>query len=241
MAFRGLSALAVVPARAGSKGVPRKNLQRVGGQSLIARAAAVVQALPWLDAALISTDDPDMAEEGRRHGLEAPFLRPHVLSGDAAGAAETWRHAWLEAERLHGRVYDLSVWLQPTSPMREADEVTRTVAAMLDGEHAAAATVSRVPGHHTPEKTFTIDPKGVMQFYLPEGARHTSRQSIPPYYTRNGHCYATRRATLVDRLHIVEEDCRAVLIDRFIVNIDEPIELELAEWAIAREARLRGA
>lgn len=241
MAMRGLSVLAVVPARGGSKGVPRKNLQAVGGQSLIARTAAVVRALPWLDAALISTDDPDMAEEGRRHGLQAPFLRPAELSGDAAGAAETWRHAWLEAERQHGRRFDLSVWLQPTSPMREPDEVTRTVTAMLDGNHAAAATVSRVPGHHTPEKTFTIDPNGVMRFYLPEGARHTSRQSIPPYYTRNGHCYATRRATLVDRLHIVEEDCCAVPIDRFIVNIDDPIEIELAEWAMAREARLRGA
>ncbi|WP_119418088.1 acylneuraminate cytidylyltransferase family protein [Desertibaculum subflavum] len=240
MAMRGLSVLAVVPARGGSKGVPRKNLQAVGGQSLIARAAAVVRALPWLDAALISTDDPDIAEEGRRHGLQAPFLRPAELSGDTAGAAETWRHAWLEAERQHGRRFDLSVWLQPTSPMREPDEVTRTVTAMLDGNHAAAATVSRVPGHHTPEKTFTIDPNGVMRFYLPEGARHTSRQSIPPYYTRNGHCYATRRATLVDRLHIVEEDCCAVVIDRFIVNIDDPIEIELAEWAMAREARLRG-
>ena len=241
MAYQGRTVLAVVPARGGSKGVPRKNLQPVGGQSLIARTAAVVRALPWLDAALISTDDPEMAEEGRRHGLEAPFLRPAELASDSAGAAETWRHAWLEAERLHGRRFDLSVWLQPTSPMRQPEDVERTMAAMVDGDHAAAATVSRVPGHHTPEKTFTIDPGGRMHFYLPEGARHTSRQSIPPYYTRNGHCYAVRRDTLVDRLHIVEEDCRAVVIDRFIVNIDDLIELELAEWALAREARLRGA
>ena len=241
MAYQGKTVLAVVPARGGSKGVPRKNLQPVGGLSLIARTAAVARALPWLDAALISTDDAEMAEEGRRHGLEAPFLRPAELASDAAGAAETWRHAWLEAERLHGRRYDLSVWLQPTSPMRQPDDVERTVAAMVDGGHAAAATVSRVPGHHTPQKTFTIDPGGVMHFYLAEGARHTSRQSIPPYYTRNGHCYAVRRDTLVDRLHIVEEDCRAVVIDRFIVNIDDPVELEIAEWALAREARLRGA
>lgn len=241
MAFRGLSVLAVVPARGGSKGVPRKNLQKVGGLSLIARAAAVVRALPWIDAALISTDDPEMAEEGRRHGLEAPFLRPAELAGDMAGAAETWRHAWLEAERLHGRRYDLSIWLQPTSPLRRPEDVTETVTAMVDGGHAAAATVSPVPGHYTPEKSFTVDAAGVMHFYVAEGARHAARQSIPAYYTRNGHCYAVRRATLVDRLHIVEEDCRAVVIERFIVNIDEPIELELAEWALAREARLRGA
>jgi CMP-N-acetylneuraminic acid synthetase len=240
MAYRDLGVLAVVPARGGSKGVPRKNLQIVGGSSLIARAAAVVRSLDWVDAALISTDDPEMAEEGRRHGLEAPFLRPAALATDNAGAAETWRHAWLEAERLHGRRYDLSIWLQPTSPLRRPEDVERTVAAMLDGGHAAAATMSRVPAHHTPEKTFVVDPGGVMRFYAAAGARHTSRQSIPAYYTRNGHCYAVRRATLVDRLHIVEEDCLAVEIDRFIVNIDEPIEIELAEWALAREARLRG-
>lgn len=230
--------LAVIPARGGSKGIPRKNLAVVGGRSLIAHTAAVVAALPWLDAAVLSTDDAEIAAEGRAVGLAVPFLRPAELAGDAAAAAPAWKHAWEAAEAHWGRRFDLSVWLQPTSPLRTPDDVTATLAAMLAGGHAAAATVSRIPGHYTPEKTFVLDPAGVMRFYASDGARHVARQSIPDYWTRNGHCYAVRRATLVERGHIVEEDCRAVPIERFIVNIDDPVDLELAEWALAREVRL---
>lgn len=228
--------LAVVPARGGSKGIPRKNLARVGGISLVARTAGVVAGLPWLDAALLSTDDPEIAAEGRAHGLDVPFLRPADLAADRAAAAPAWKHAWEAAEAHYGRRFDLSVWLQPTSPLRTPEDVTATVAAMVQGGHAAACTVSRIPGHYTPEKTFVLETGGVMRFYAPDGARHVARQSIPDYWTRNGHCYAVRRATLVERGHIVEEDCKAVPIERFIVNIDDPIDLDLAEWALARAA-----
>lgn len=228
--------LAVVPARGGSKGIPRKNLARVGGMSLLARTAGVVARLPWLDAAVLSTDDPEIAAEGRAHGLDVPFLRPADLAADHAAAAPAWKHAWEAAEAHCGRRFDLSVWLQPTSPLRTPEDVTATVAAMVQGGHAAACTVSRIPGHYTPEKTFVLEESGVMRFYASDGARHVARQSIPDYWTRNGHCYAVRRATLVERGHIVEEDCKAVPIERFIVNIDDPIDLDLAEWALARAA-----
>src|SRR5262245_62950592 len=84
MAWGAEKVLAVVPARGGSKGIPRKNLRKVGGLSLIARAASVIRELPWIDRAVISTDDPDMAEEGRRHALDVPFTRPAILAGDTA-------------------------------------------------------------------------------------------------------------------------------------------------------------
>ena len=110
------------------------------------------------------------------------------------------------------------------------------VAAVVDGGHLAAATVSRTPAHFTPHKTLTVSPEGVIGFYLAEGARHSLRQSIPSYFHRNGLCYALTRGALVDRGHILEEDCAAVVIDRHVVNIDEPFELELAEFLLRREA-----
>jgi N-acylneuraminate cytidylyltransferase len=74
--------LAVIPARGGSKGIPRKNLQFVGGVSLIGRAAQVVAALDWVDCAIVSTDSMEIADEARRHGLRVPFMRPADLSAD---------------------------------------------------------------------------------------------------------------------------------------------------------------
>ena len=132
--------------------------------------------------------------------------------------------------------FDISVLLEPTSPMRRADDITHTVDLLLDGNHAAAATVSPTPAHFTPHKTLEVDVGGRIGFYLPTGAQHALRQTIPSYYHRNGLCYALRRKTLVEDGHILEDDCAAVIVDRPIVNIDEPFELELAEWLLAREA-----
>ena len=234
MSWNELSVLAVIPARGGSKGIPRKNLRRVGPLSLIAWAAQTVGQLPWIDQALLSTDDSEMAEEGRNHGLEVPFIRPSDLSTDTAPAVKMWRHAWLESEKTFGQRYDLSVLLQPTTPLRQAIDVERTVAAMVDGGHDAAATVSPIPGHFSPQKTLTINDRGVLGFFDPDGAKYTSRQMLEGYYHRNGVCYAATRASVVDRSNIVEEDCVAVVISEYVINIDEPIELEIAAMFYAK-------
>src|SRR5687767_8473706 len=156
MSLRGLKILAVVPARGGSKGIPRKNLQPVGGISLVGRAAQVIAQLPWVDAALLSTDDDEIAAEALRHGLPAPFRRPSELSGDRANSIDMWCHAWLEAEKHHSQTFDVSILLEPTSPLRTPQDVERTVLAMIEGQRGAAVTVSRTPAHFTPHKTLTI-------------------------------------------------------------------------------------
>ena len=236
MSRQGLSVLAVVPARGGSKSIPRKNLKTVGGISLVGRAARVARGLDWIDAAVLSTDDEEIRAEGVRHGLDAPFLRPDEFAGDRAGSIPMWRHAWLESEAHYGRTFDVSVLLEPTSPLRRPDDVERTVTALLESGRRAAATVSPTPAHFTPHKTLTVDGDGVIGFYLPEGSRHALRQTIPEYWHRNGLCYAVRRSTLVDGGTIIEDDCAAVPVTRPVVNIDEEWELELAEWLLSRQS-----
>src|SRR6201989_3026757 len=114
MAINGLRVLAVVPARTGSKGIPGKNLCRVGGKSLVALAAEVSLSVGTIDRAVLSTDDEAIAEEGRRAGLAVPFLRPQELATDRARSVDVWRHAWLATEAVDGCQYDLSVLLEPT-------------------------------------------------------------------------------------------------------------------------------
>jgi CMP-N-acetylneuraminic acid synthetase len=230
-----LTILAVVPARGGSKSIPRKNLKYVGGISLVGRAAEVVGALPFIDAALISTDDLEIAAEATAHGLDAPFMRPPELSDDTATSVDMWRHAWLAAEEHYGKRFDLSVLVEPTSPLRRPDDVERTLRALIDAGAPAAATVSRTPAHYTPHKTLKINDKGEIDFYLEGGARHSLRQGIPAYYHRNGLCYAVTREHLIDEGLIIDRNAVAVVIDRHVVNIDEVFELELAEWLLERE------
>ncbi len=235
MTLDGRAILAVVPARGGSKSIPRKNLAVIGGKSLIAHTAAVIQMLPWVDRAVLSTDDDEIANEGRRTGLLVPFMRPRELAHDTATSVDMWRHAWLASEQVFRTRFDVSVLMEPTSPLRRPDDVEATVIALLEGGHAAAATVSRTPGHFTPHKTLTIDDAGRIGFYLPTGTRHSLRQTIPPYYHRNGMCYAAQRETIVDKGMILENDCKAVIVTRPAVNIDDPLDLELAAFLMDRQ------
>lgn len=230
----GRTVLAVVPARGGSKSIPRKNLKTVGGISLVGRAAQVAAALPMVDAALISTDDPEIAAEAKAHGLDVPFMRPPELSGDTATSVDMWRHAWLAAEAHYGKRFDLSVLLEPTSPLRRPKDVERTLRALIDNGAAAAATVSPTPAHYTPHKTLKINEKGEIDFYLESGAKHSLRQGIPAYYHRNGLCYAVTRDHLVEQGCIIDRGAIAVVVDRHVVNIDDMFELELAEWLLER-------
>ena len=167
--------------------------------------------------------------------VSCPFMRPVELASDFATSVDMWKHAWLSAEKHYGMRFDISILLEPTSPLRRQEDIARTVSALLNGDHLAAATVSRAPAHFTPHKCLTVDSRGYVGFYLEEGAQFSIRQKIPTYYFRNGVCYAVKRETLIDKGQILEEGCAAVVIDRPLVNIDEPFDLELAEFLIERD------
>lgn len=233
MTWRGNRVLAVVPARGGSKGIPKKNLKRVAGRSLVAHCADLCARLPWLDWAVLSTDDEEIAAEGRAHGLSVPFMRPPDLSGDTATSVDMWRHAWLAAEDGQEK-FGLGILLEPTSPLRRVEDIQNTLDLLLTEGAAAAATVSAAPGHFTPHKCLTISDDRRISFFLPEGPRHSLRQSIPPFFYRNGLCYAVRRETLIEQGHIIDKDCAALVVRRPVVNIDEPFDLEIAEFLLAR-------
>ena len=237
MSMLGKTILAVIPARGGSKSIPHKNLCVVGGLSLVGRSARIAASLPWLDVRILSTDDEEIADEGRRYGLDVPFMRPREFASDTAKTVDMWRHAWLAAEAHYGMRFDVSVLLEPTSPLRCLDDVERTVRAVVQEGAPAAVTVSPTPAHFTPHKTLTINDRGIIGFYLSDGAKHSLRQGIPSYYHRNGLCYAVTRHHLVDNGFVIDRDAVAVIIDRPVVNIDVPFELELAEWLLSREHR----
>lgn len=236
MSFENKTVLAVIPARGGSKGIPRKNLSMIAGHSLIARAADVVAGLDWLDYSILSTDDEEIAAEGRRHGLPVPFMRPPELAGDRATAVDMWQHAWRASEAYYDTRIDISVLLEPTSPLRRPDDVLKTVRILVESGNSSAVTVSRTPAHFTPERTLCIDERGYLKPYLEEGLRYTSRQMISSYYYRNGLSYAVTREGLLDQGSIIQDDTLAVPIERPVVNIDEPLDLAWAEFILQQES-----
>jgi CMP-N,N'-diacetyllegionaminic acid synthase len=228
MAFLGRSVLAVVPARGGSKGILRKNLAVVGDRSLIAHSAATAAALDWIDARVCSTDDDEMAKEAELHGLAAPFRRPEALANDTASAADAWRHAWLASEQHFGQQFDVALWLQPTTPLRDPADVERTLRTMIEGGFESAATISEIPAHVRPERAMTLGESGELGFYMEVGRHHANRQTIPATWFRNGVCYAASRKTVVDDHQTIAERAAGVIVEGTVVSIDEDIELQLA-------------
>jgi len=222
--------LAVVPARSGSKGIADKNMQQLGGKSLIARAAEVLRApaCSWVDRAIISTDSPVYASEGVRHGLEAPFLRPATLSGDVAGAVETVAHALKEAQAHYGERYDVVLIIEPTSPFRLPEDLLGAVELLLATGADSVVSVSRVNSKFHPKKLLRMSPEGELTFYSAEGPQIQQRQSLTPFHYRNGVCYALTSDCLIEKNAIITTNSRGFLIDHFVMNIDEPEELEIS-------------
>lgn len=233
----GRKFIAIVPARSGSKGIPDKNMRMLGGRTLIARAAQVLSdpACGWIDRKLLSTDCERYAEEGRKHGLECPFLRPEALSRDDTGAVETLQQAWRQAEGHYGERYDVLLVVEPTCPMRRAEDIVGTAEALRKADAESAVAVSRLDTKHHPDKLLALE-DGRLRYYASAGAAVKTRQSLSELYYRNGACYAVTRECLLDRGVIFCGETVAFVIDRPLANIDEPLDLAFAEFLESRES-----
>lgn len=239
MAIEGKTVLAIVPARGGSKSIPRKNLAKVCGVSLVGHAGRLLNQLDWVDAKVLSTDDEEIAEEGEKAGLDVPFFRPDDLASDTATSLDMWQQVWKASEDVYGIRFDISLLIEPTSPLRLPEDIERTALGVVQDGFSAAVTVSPTPAHFTPEKTLRLDDEGTIAYYIGQDGRHFhNRQAIPSYYHRNGICYALTRQRLMDEKTILE-GAKPIVIDRPLVNIDEMIELELAGWLMERQGGAR--
>lgn len=228
------SILAVIPARGGSKGIPRKNLHIINNQSLIEHAVRVAQALSCIDKVIITSDDDEIHNLAEQLGTDLSVKRPPELASDNAKSIDAWIHAWLEAENFFNQSFEISVLLEPTSPMRTTADVEQAISLLLNNPAASSvATVSKTPGHYTPHKALQINTEGNITPYLKDGTRYSIRQEIPDFYHRNGICYAVRRNSLIDAHNLMEHGCMPLIINRHVVNIDEEIDLKIAEFLMA--------
>lgn len=235
--FSDKTILAVVPARGGSKGIPKKNLRKVGGISLVARVGQIVSNVPCIDRAVVSTDDEEIALEGERSGLPSPFRRPKGLSGDLVGDAEVLTHALVECERIDQVKYDIIVMLQPTSPLREAKHVSETIDLCVSGKWDAVWTVSETDSKAHPVKQLVIDDRANLDYYDRRGESVIARQQLSTLYHRNGIAYAITRDCLLDKKTIKGVRTTGLLISGNHISIDTEWDLELANWLLEKRCR----
>jgi len=225
--------LGLVPARSGSKGVPGKNVRPLAGHTLLEYTARAARESGVLDRVILSTDSPDIADAGRRAGLEVPFMRPATLAADDTPMLPVIQHAVAETARS-GWTPDVIVLLQPTSPLRRPDRIREAVNLLRDTNADSVVTVVEVPRHLSPDYVMRID-EGRLKPFLSDGARVTRRQDARPAYSRDGTVYAFRRTTIERFGGIYGDDCRPLLIDPDeSLSIDSPADWDEAERLLAR-------
>lgn len=186
----GKRILVVVPARGGSKGVPRKNIALVAGKPLIQHTTDLLKEMQWVDKAVVSTDDQGIADAALVGDAVSIVWRPERLSGDRVGDMPVLAHALAQAEGNDPVPFDVVVMLQPTSPLRTATNVSDCVKKLIDGGWDSVWTVSETDLSYHPEKQVKMVAGGFLEFYLESGTRVVARQELEPSYHRNGVAYA---------------------------------------------------
>jgi N-acylneuraminate cytidylyltransferase/CMP-N,N'-diacetyllegionaminic acid synthase len=237
----GTGLLIVVPARGGSRGLPRKNARSLGGIPLLAWTAEAIRRSGITEATcVLSTDDGEIAKIGRDVGLEVPFTRPAELATDTATAESVALHAldWLARERgVHASAL---MWLQPTSPFRDPGALRRAIDLLEDPGCQGVLGVK--PINRTLRTLFHAD--GAMQLAPvdPNAGNAVRRQEVRPMYTPNGALYLVRSAALVTAQTLFPAGCRGIVMDGIAsIDIDGPEDWALAEAVAAAGLTWRGA
>jgi CMP-N,N'-diacetyllegionaminic acid synthase len=231
-----MKVLAVIPARGGSKSIPRKNLVDVAGRPLIAWAIAAARAAKRLDRVVVSTEDEEIAETARRFGAEVPFVRPAELATDTVSLIPVVQHALAALDGLGFRA-DAVVSLQATSPALEGEDIDAVVSRFEESGADSVVTVARIEHEH-PYWAKRLEGDRVRPFSAETNESYLQRQDLPPAWVFDGAIFVRRRRLLEawsGRDFCLGEDVRGVpLPAERSVHIDDPIHLEVARALLAR-------
>ncbi len=228
--------LAVVPARGGSKGIPRKNIRSFAGHPLIAYSIEAGLQSSRVSRVIVSTDDEEIAAVASQYGAEVPFLRPAEFAQDQTLDLPVFQHALSWLAKHEGYHPDIVVQLRPTSPVRPLGLVDEAVSLLLD--HPEADSVRGVvPSGQNPHKMWRIDPetgrmKPLLQVEGIEEPYNAPRQSLPPVYWQTGHVDAIR-PRVFDQGSMSGKVILPVMIDpRYTIDIDTPKDWARSEWLV---------
>jgi YrbI family 3-deoxy-D-manno-octulosonate 8-phosphate phosphatase len=230
--------LALIPARGGSKSIPRKNIKPLAGYPLLAYSIAAALQSRLVTRTIVSTDDEEIDRIAQSFGAEAPFLRPSKYALDNTPDFPVFTHAlgWLKENESYQP--DIVVQLRPTSPLRPPGCVDQAVQTLMD--HPEADSVRGViPSGQNPYKMWRINDQGRMSPLLSiPGIKepfNTPRQELPQTYWQTGHIDAIRISTILEKSSLNGEIIYPLLIDpRYAVDIDTQRDWQRAEWIVSQ-------
>jgi len=220
--------LGVITARGGSKSIPKKNIVPLLRKPLIAYTIVPALKSKYLTRVIVSSDDPEIIKIAERYGAEIPFARPEELSTDTSLSIDVVKHAITFMEERDHITYDYVFLLQPTTPMRITADIDGAIEKILETGADSIIGVVEVGGKH-PARMMKIVNDRLIDI-AEEPVEGTPRQLLPKVYLRSGSVYLVKRDIIMNQKSFKGNDCRPWIIPKeSAVNIDEPIDLALAE------------
>ncbi len=223
-----------IPARAGSKGVPGKNTKDLLGKPLIAYTIESALTSKVFDYLIVSTDCEDIARVAQEAGAETPFKRPAELATDTAKSMDALQHAltWCEEQGKHS---DWVMNLQPTSPLRNSEDIINACALMI--QRRAGAVVSVCEADHHPWWSNTLPGDHCMEHFIRPEILNVNRQSLPKYYRLNGAVYLAEWDLLRQQKSWYGKNTYAYIMPKErSVDIDTALDFAWAELLLTKHS-----
>ena len=229
--------LAVIPARGGSKGIPRKNIKNFAGFPLIAYSIQAALNSKYVTRTIVSTDDEEIANVARAFGAEVPFLRPSEFAQDTTLDFPVFENLLKTLQEIENYVPDLVIQLRPTSPIRPIHLVDEAIEIML-GDPAIDSVRGVVPSGQNPYKMWRIDPinklmTGLLSVDGIDEPYNSARQALPDTYWQTGHIDVIRTNVILEKKSMSGNKIKPIHINPdFTVDIDKPSDWQRAEWLV---------
>lgn len=229
--FNGDRILAIIPARGGSKGIPRKNIIELCGKPLISYTIEAGLHSKYLDYVMVSTDDKEIAKISKASGADIPFLRPAELAQDESKTIEVILHALTELSRL-GMRFDVLVLLQPTEPLRDSLDIDKAIEKFFAFGKRPLVSISEVNDH--PLLIRSIE--GQIVKPLLNEISTCRRQDMPVFYRVNGCIYINSIHEINETTSFNDNEIPFIMDKSHSVDIDELSDIAMAEYYLNRGA-----
>ena len=227
-----LKSIAVIPARGGSKGVPKKNIREINGIPLLAYTINAARQSSMFDTVIVSTDSEEISRIAIEYGAEVPFIRPADISGDLASSDSVVKHA-LEYYQKRSISYDVVCKLQPTSPLRSEKHIRE--AFELFREKEADFVVSFCECEHSPLWSGTLGSDNSIDDFMSNIDKGACRQELPLFYRLNGAIYLAKTERFLENGSFIGKKGFAFIMPQEAsVDIDSELDFELAQILIKK-------
>ena len=226
--------LALIPARAGSKGVPGKNMKQLGGKPLIAYTIESALHSEMLCRVVVSSNCLETIRFAESYpGIEAPFVRPDAISRDDTPMQKVVIHA-LEYFEYLGVLFEYVLLLQPTTPFRSSNLIDRAIQKLMDSGSDSLATIQKIPDQYNPYWAFEYDHDTSINQVITTRNFTTRRQDLPETYYRDGRIYISKTSLIKEGYLLGGKIC-GILTDEIDINIDTLEDWKKAEMYLEKQ------